>query len=162
MSAPLNEFSTTDANAQDPGTLRKLLEQKIAELKAVTAENVTLKSKQLEQQLGATWQELQVPDAIRKLYQGDPTADAIKAWWADSKGLFNIEVAAETPVDSPEQVELAQQMQAAQQAATLGGDATSGGYAAFGAKAQEIKGKQGPVLQADLDALFNAAGIPKY
>lgn len=158
-----NEFETPDENAQEPGQLRQLLKQAHAQLKAVTKERDELNAFKASLSVKATWDELKVPDAIRKLYNGDTSTEAIKAWWEDSKGLFNIEQAAEQPAEqqlTPEQVEQQQQAQQFQDAQALGSNAIHSGFDAVKRAAENAAEayRTGQMSRAD----FNAARKAHY
>lgn len=136
------EFAQVDDNTQ-PGVLRQKLEQALAVLKQKDQEIAALKTAETQRTVESTWNELKVPDAIRKLYNGDTSADAIKAWWEDSKGLFNIQAADEAPaVQQPPSSERLAAIQAAQQfqqASTLGTDALNSGFDAATAASEKAK-----------------------
>lgn len=131
MSDTANEFETVDENEQEPGKLRQLLKQAHAQLKQVTKERDDLNAFKAQISVNSTWDELKVPDRIRKLYNGDTSADAIKAWWEDSKGLFNVEVAEAAAAErqpTPEELEQQQAAQQFQDASSLGTNAIHSGF----------------------------------
>lgn len=165
-----NEFETVDENAE-PGQLRQRLEQAIAALKAKDKELAELKTVEAQRSVKATWDELKVPDVIRKLYNGDTSADAIKAWWEDSKGLFNIEQAAEQPSrpePTPEQVAQQKAAQQFQEASGLGTNAINSGFDAAQAKAQNAieAYRNGQMSRADFEAakaeVYGATNTPAW
>jgi len=160
-----DEFDTSVEDNTQPGVLRQKLEQALAALKQKDKELADLRTAEAQRSVKSTWDELKVPDAIRKLYNGDTSPDAIKSWWEDSKGLFNVQAGEEQPTgQEPSQEELAQRnaAQLLQEASGLGTSGLQGGNAAAFAKAQEIKSKGTGATQADLDALTDLMGIAKY
>jgi len=165
-----NEFASVDENTQ-PGKLRQLLEQALATNKQLTEKISALETAEAQRSVQATWNELKVPDAIRKLYNGDTSADAIKQWWEDSKGLFNIQAVEE---QAPAVEQLTAEQQAAQQAAqqfqqasAIGTDSpvgTSGAAEAKVAEAKQIartKGR-GADFEAARQAFYEATGTRAY
>jgi len=165
-----NEFETVDENAE-PGKLRQLLAQAHATLKQKDKELADLNAFKASISVKATWDELKVPDRIRKLYNGDTSADAIKAWWEDSKGLFNVESAEEQPAEqqlTPEQVEQQQAAQQFQDASSLGTNAIHSGFDAVKQKADNAAEafKAGRMSRADFDAaraaVYEGLNTPAY
>lgn len=166
----INEFETVDDNAQ-PGVLRQKLTEAYALVKQKDKELAELNAFKAGISVKATWDELKVPDAIRKLYNGDTSADAIKAWWNDSKGLFNVEQAAEQPGQpepTPEQVEQQQAAQQFQEAQNLGTNAIHSGFDAIKQEAANLAAsfRAGRMSSADYDAakakLNEAMNTPVY
>jgi hypothetical protein len=166
----ISEFETVDDNAQ-PGVLRQKLTEAYALVKQKDKELAELNAFKAGISVKATWDELKVPDAIRKLYNGDTSADAIKAWWNDSKGLFNVEQAAEQPGQpepTPEQVEQQQAAQQFQEAQNLGTNAIHSGFDAVKQAAESAAEayRNGQMSRADFDAarakVYEGLNTPKY
>ena len=160
----VDEFLSNDQQSADGGTLRKLLEEKIKELKVMTTAKEQAEKQLAERTLGDVWNELGVPAPIRGFYQGDKDPDAVKKWWEESKSFFNIQ-AGETqeqrnPAPTVEQQEQQAALQQVAQASSLGQDASSNGYDAFYAKAAEIQNQSATKNPAALDELFNLLGAP--
>ncbi len=156
MSDTLNEFETVDDNTQ-PGKLRQLLEQALAANKQLTQKVTDLETADKQRTVESTWNDLKVPDAIRKLYNGDTSPDAIKAWWDDSKGLFNIQVAEEQPAQpqlTPEQQAQQAAAQQFQEASAIGNNAFHAGFDAVQKQATDAKQAyaNGQMSRADFDA----------
>lgn len=164
VSDPNGEFLSDDEQTggqETGGTLRSKYEAAIKLLQAKDTELAELRTAVTTRTLNDTWNELKVPKVFRENYKGDTDPEAIKAWWADISPFVNVDAAqAEQPQETDGQRAQREQLSAAQQAANLGGDAP-GGYTAAFEKAKEIQGKQGTATQADLDAMFQAAGITK-
>lgn len=164
------EFETVDDTTQ-PGVLRQKLEQAIALLRQKDQEITTLKTAETQRTVESTWSELKVPDAIRKLYNGDTSADAIKAWWEDSKGLFNIQVAEEQPAApelTPEQQAQHAAAQQVQDASAMGANAFHAGFETVQQQAKNAAEayKNGTMSRADYDAaitkVYEATKTPAY
>lgn len=162
----LDEFLADDdsqtRSREDGGTLRKKLEDALSILREQNAELTKLRTERAETVLSQTWDELDVPQAIRKLYQGEKTADAIKAWWEDSRSLFNLQSADETPSETETEKARREQYQQVQGASAIGADTNVSGLDAALAKGVELKDRAGATTQADRDAFYRLAGIPKY
>jgi hypothetical protein len=161
---PNEEFDQVDDEEQ-PSKLRQLLKQKAAENKQLLEKLAALESAEVQRSVKATWDELKVPDVIRKLYTGDTSTDAIKAWWNDSKGLFNIQAAEETPAPpEPTPEELAQQeaAQRFQDASSLGTNAIQSGFDAIKAQVEQAKGLRGTDYEAAKAKIYEQMGTPKY
>ena len=151
-----SEFETVDDQTQ-PGVLRQKLEQAIAALKQSNARITELETAATQRTVEATWNELKVPDAIRKLYNGDTSPDAIKAWWQESQGLFNVQAAEETPQAQEPTPEQAAQQAAAQQFQEASGLGANAFNAGFDSVQQQAKNaieayKAGQMSRADYDA----------
>lgn len=160
------EFILDDgADGQDASKLRQLLKQAHATLKQKDQELEALRSAEVQRTAKATWDELKVPDRIRKLYQGEQTPEAMKQWFEEYRDIFNVEVAEEQPGEpqlTPEQV--AQQAAAAafQEASSLGSDALNSGLDAVNAKVQAAKGLKGADLAAAKAEVYKALGFPEH
>src|SRR4051794_32732376 len=100
MSDDPNEFTSDQDGSSTGGTLRQKLEQALAQLSTLKAENETLKSKETERTTTTVWDELKVPAPIRGFYTGDKTPEAIKAWWDASRGFFNLEAGESEPQET--------------------------------------------------------------
>lgn len=152
-----NEFDTSVSDDAGPGVLRQKLEQALAVLRTKEKELADLRTAESQRSVKQTWDELAVPDAIRKLYKGEETAEAIASWWNDSKALFNVQAAEEQPQAlQPTEAELAQQ-QAAQQFQEASGLGTNGLQSGFDAVMREAEQaaqayKAGTMSRADFDA----------
>lgn len=169
----INEFETVDDNAQ-PGVLRQKLTEAYALVKQKDKELAELNAFKAGISVKATWDELKVPAAIRKMYEkgnGEKTPDAIKAWWEESKPLFNIEVAEAEQVEqqpTPEEVEQQQAAQQFQEAQNLGTNAIHSGFDAVKQAADNAAEayRNGQMSRADFDAarakVYEGLNTPKY
>jgi hypothetical protein len=159
-----DEFVTDDSDSQDPGKLRQLLKQAHAQLKQKDQELESLRSQEAERSAQAAWDELKVPDRIRKLYTGDKDPAAMKTWWDEYRDIFNVDVAEEQkPQETPEQEAQRAAAEQYQQAAGLGTDSLATGVEAAFAKAQATKTLgRGAEFEAARKALYEAQGVPEY
>jgi hypothetical protein len=159
----VNEFTTDPAQLpEQPGKLREQLERAIELLKEKDQAIAEMQTKAAEGAARAVWDELKVPQPIRDMYKGDTTPDGIRSWWDSSKSLFNLEVAEETPAETPDQKAQRESLAAVQGASALGSDKGAGtGYDQAALKGQELRNKSDRVSQAELDDYFRTAGIPK-
>lgn len=164
-----NEFvlDDTDGN-QSGGTLRQKLEQAVALLNQLKTENETLKSEKTNTVIKSAWDQLQVPEFYRGLYNGDKTPDAIKTWWEASKGFFNIEAGEENKpaVQEQETEQQREHREAAeryQEATSLGSDALTDSFDAVTAKAkQAAKSLSGAELAAAKAEFYRDSKLPEF
>jgi len=164
-----NEFvlDDTDGANQSGGTLRQKLEQAVALLNQFKAENEALKSEKTNTVIKSAWDELQVPEFYRGLYNGDKTPDAIKTWWEASKGFFNIEANEEAPAGQEQETEQQREHREAaeryQEATSLGSDALTDSFDAVTAKAkQAAKSLSGADLAAAKAEYYRATQLAEY
>jgi hypothetical protein len=160
-----NEFTDVDDNTQ-PSQLRQLLKQAHATIKQQAKQIEDFASEKAATVVKSTWDELQVPDAIRGFYNGDKTPDAMKQWWEASKGFFNIEAVEEQPADEQEtdvQRATREAAESFQEATSLGSDALNDSFDAVTAKAkQAAKNLSGPELAAAKQEFYRATGLAEY
>lgn len=168
-----NEFlSGVGSDGDGDSDLVKLLRAKVREaakrIKSLSEENAKFKEAETRKTLDATWEELKVPEAVRKFYTGEPTAEAVKKWFDENKAVFNLGGSSETDEDAgqeqtPEQQaqaqQLQQQLQGVTQAANLGFDAPNVGLEALAAQGQQLAGKSAAANMADLDAYLAKLGF---
>lgn len=160
-----NEFNQDD-NAGQPsgGGLRAKLEQTLAELAATKKAFEELQSKETERAVKATWDELQVPAPIREFYKGDQTPEAMKQWWENSKGFFNVQAVEEQPEEqqaTPEQLAAQAAAEAFQDASSIGRDAPAGAVNAIDAKVQAAKKLKGADFEAAQKEVFQLLGFDR-
>lgn len=163
-----NEFTDVDDNTQ-PGKLRQLLAQAHARLQEKDKEIERLTTEKVESSVKSTWDELKVPDFVRGLYNGDKTPDAIKAWWENSKGFFNIpdgdgtDAGQQQEQESDEQRAHREAAERYQEAAGLGSNALAEGFDAATAKAkQAAKNLSGADLAAAKQEYYKTIGLTEY
>ena len=161
-----NEFNQDDTNGQPSGSgLRAKLEQALAENAQLKKQFEELQSKETERAVNTTWDELKVPDAIRTLYKGEQSVDAIKQWVEAGRGFFNFEAAQEAPVEqqaTPEQLAAQAAAEAFADASSIGTDTNIGGVDALQAKVQAAKGLKGAELAAAKAEIYKALQVPEY
>lgn len=165
MSDTTNEFETVDDNEQEPSKLRQTIKRFAAEKAELLKKLEALESAEVQRSVKSTWDELKVPEVIRKLYTGDTSTDAIKAWWEDSKGLFNIQTAEETPAPpepTPEELAERQAAQQFQEASGLGTNAIHSGFDAIKAQVEKAKVLTGADYDAAKAQIYEAMGTPRF
>lgn len=155
----LGEIDSSLADASNDTPLVKNLRSAIKRLgqeKAALAAKVTeFETSANKAKLDAVWDQLKVPAAIRSMYRGDESSEAIASWWNDSKTLFKLD---ETPGETPPAGQLDSEhsdLQAFNQAANLGTDGDPDGQHAFTAKAKEVKTKSAHSNPNALGELFS-------
>lgn len=160
-------FVTENSGDQElsGGQLRKLLEDQIKLNKNLQKQLDEMKSADVERAVADTWDNLKVPEGLRKGYRGDETPEAIASWWKDISPFVNVQSGGDDAGTQPqattetdEQREQRQQIQATQRASGLGGDFASSVEEGI-AKGQELRARGSAITQAELDDVFNKLGI---
>lgn len=156
MSDTPGEFDQVDIE-QEPSKLRQLLKQAAVEKKQLLEKLSALESAETQRAIGSAWNELKVPAAIRELYKGEQSVDAIKSWVEAARGFLNLEAAAdepETPELTPEQQAQHAAAQQFQEASAIGANAFHAGFETVQQQAKNAAEayKNGTMSRADYDA----------
>lgn len=103
MSSAADDFDDDDFDGLDGDDLvkrlRKLHKQEVAARKAAEAKAAELEKETRASKLADAFKDAEVPKGFAKLYDGEPTKDAIKAWWKDTAADFGLQADDEQPVD---------------------------------------------------------------
>lgn len=147
MSDEFNEFGGEEATKKsDGGGLRKFAEEQKARAEALEKELAELRKWRTEQSVKAIFDELKVPEKVRKFYSGEAEADKVKAWVEENADVFNL-----GDVKPQEQQDLAQ----VAQVASLGQDLQSVSLEGFKQKAAELKNSGARNGEAALNELLS-------
>lgn len=114
-----NEFAPSETD--DGKGLRSKLEGVLAQLKTVSAELETAKAERAQASLKNLFDELGVPEKVRKFYSGDADPAQVKTWVDENKDVFNLTVPASTG-EATVDPEVQAQVNAVQKANDLGSD----------------------------------------
>lgn len=133
---------------------KKLAEQYAQELKEIRTQLAKRDAESIFQELG-------VPEKVRKFYSGDPTKDAITQWVKDNADVFGLAGPnGEDPTVPPERQQMFDDLSGVQ-------DAQSAGQDRDGAVTREVLAQQRADLLAkkgssltDLDAALAKMGVP--
>lgn len=169
-----NEFlSGVGTDGDGDSDLVRFLRGKVKEaaknLKTLHDENTAFKSAATKQTLESAWTELKVPEAVRKFYTGEPTADAVKTWFEENKAVFNLGGEQKSETDQSQQLtpeqqaqasQLQAQLQSVQTATTIGTDIGNQlGFDALKAEGAALGQKSALTNMAELDAHLAKLGF---
>lgn len=157
-----DEFLTDPGKDADGSALRKFAEAQKAKAETLEKQLNELLTEKTERSRKDVFEQLKVPEGIRKFYSGDVTADAVKAWIEENKTVFNFGDVSTTseganPDTSADNIpdEVRQQVEQLQQTQNLGRD--NGGAVGLDAKLAKLKTAvtgSTRVSEADLEALL--------
>jgi hypothetical protein len=135
-----DEFLTDDEGneQEDSPLLKKLraeLKKQAKERRAAEAKLLAIETESTQKTLNSVWDELNVPEKVRKFYPGESTAEAVKAWVADNAEVFNLSA----PADDTATGEVPDGQKQLEALKGLGRDqAPSAGHDAFKSKGEEL------------------------
>lgn len=159
----------SDADTSAVKMLRKTVKELGAKLSAANDKIAAFEKEKTDGLISKTWEDLKVPEPIRKMYHGEKTPEAIKSWWQESKSFFNLEAAGDAGDTSSQggqpagggEPGVANELAQVQQAASLGHDRPENLSAdAISAEAAKVKGTSASASPNALAEFLTKLGVP--
>jgi|KBSSwiStaDraftv2_1062776.scaffolds.fasta_scaffold382359_2 hypothetical protein len=146
-----NSGSALRKFAEEQKQMVKQLQQQLAEAQKMIA---TRNAADIFTKLG-------INDKVRKFYTGDPTEDAINAWWKENAEVFGVDPGVgQDPTLDPAQQEHQQAIDNVQQAALIGQDRAGAMTREGMQQARKNLLSQKSTNISELDAALAQMGVP--